>query len=300
MSAETPVTHVPPSAQSYPSVPLYGFDTLWFQVAGTLCNLKCTHCFVSASPTNHRHEMLDLATVERYLAEALELGVKEYYFTGGEPFMNREIFEILEATLAQGPVSVLTNGLFLRPDTCRRLRQLSDASPWSLDLRISIDGWDGATNDPVRGEGTFERILQGIAHLAASGLNPVLTVTEACAGASSSEGRLRFLGFLRALGLTKPRLKVMPLLRLGAEVERTRAYASWESLRGRSLTRGESTALVCSSGRMVTSKGVFVCPILIDSPEARMGETLGETDREFVLRHNACYTCHAEGLSCRT
>jgi len=288
------------AALTYPLVPFYGFDTLWVQVAGTLCNLKCTHCFVSASPTNHNHEMLDLGTVKRYLAEALELGVKEYYFTGGEPFMNREIFEILETTLAQGPVSVLTNGLFLRPDSCRRLRQLSDASPWSLDLRISIDGWDAATNDPVRGEGTFERILQGIGHLAACGLNPVLTVTEACAGAGSSEGRGHFLAFLRDIGLTKPRLKVMPLLRLGAEVERTRAYASWESLRGHSLTRGESAALVCSSGRMVTSKGVFVCPILIDSPEARMGETLRETDREFVLRHSACYTCHAEGLSCRT
>jgi MoaA/NifB/PqqE/SkfB family radical SAM enzyme len=244
--------------------------------------------------------MLDLVTVKRYLAEALELGVKEYYFTGGEPFLNREIFEILEAALAQGPVSVLTNALFLRPEACRRLRQLSDASPWSLDLRISIDGWDAATNDPVRGEGTFDRVLQGIAHLAAEGLNPVLTVTEACAGASTTEGRTRFLDFLRGIGLTKPRLKIMPLLRLGAEVERTRAYASWESLRGHSLTRAESSALVCSSGRMVTSEGVFVCPILIDSPEARMGESLREAEGEFVLRHRACYTCHVEGLSCRT
>jgi molybdenum cofactor biosynthesis enzyme MoaA len=284
----------------FPSVPLFAFDTLWLQVAGTLCNLQCTHCFVSASPTNHRHEMLDLATVRRYLAEAAELGVKEYYFTGGEPCLNREILEILEATLAQGPVCVLTNGLFLRPESCLRLRQLSEASPWSLDLRISLDGWDATTNDPIRGEGTFDRILQGIAHLAAEGLNPVLTVTEACTGAGSPEGRSRLLAFLREIGLSKPRLKIMPLLRLGAEVERTRAYAAWESLGGRTLTHSEAEALVCSSGRMVTSQGVFVCPILIDSKEARMGDRLGETGREFVLRHSACYTCHAEGLSCRT
>jgi sulfatase maturation enzyme AslB (radical SAM superfamily) len=281
-------------------VPLFGFDTLWFQVAGTLCNLECTHCFVSASPTNHNHEMLSLLTVKRFLADALPLGVKEYYFTGGEPFMNREIFEILEASLAQGPVSVLTNGLLLRPEACSRLRRLSDASPYSLDLRISIDGWDAATNDPVRGAGTFDRILQGVQNLAAAGLNPVLTVTEACAGAGTAEGRARFLGFLREHGLLKPRLKVMPLLRLGAEVQRTRAYASWESLHGRELTRSEAASLVCASGRMVTSRGVYVCPILIDAPAARMGESLGETDRPFALAHAACYTCHAEGLSCRT
>jgi molybdenum cofactor biosynthesis enzyme MoaA len=244
--------------------------------------------------------MLPLATVERFLAEAAALGVKEYYFTGGEPFLNPEIFDILEATLAQGPATVLTNGLVLRPEAGRRLGELSGASPYSLDLRISIDGWDAATNDPVRGAGTFERILEGIRQLAEAGLNPVITVTEACDGAGTAEGRARFLRFLGDLGLGKPRLKVMPLLRLGAEVQRTRAYASGESLRGRQLTRGEAAALACSSGRMVTSKGVFVCPILVDSPSARMGEALRDTNREFVLRHGACYTCHVEGLSCRT
>jgi AdoMet-dependent heme synthase len=244
--------------------------------------------------------MLSLETVHRFLAEAETLGVKEYYFTGGEPFMNREIFEILEATLALGPASVLTNGLFLKPDACARLRRLSDASPYSLDLRISLDGWDAATNDPVRGAGTFDRILQGIQNLLAAGLNPVLTVTEACSGASTGEGRARFLAFLREIGLHQPRLKVMPLLRIGAEATRSRAYASFESLKGRTLDRSEAAALVCSSGRMVTSKGVYVCPILVDFPGARMGETLAETERGFALRYSACYTCHAEGLSCRT
>src|SRR5262249_42163163 len=68
----------------FPEVPLVALDTLWFQVAGTLCNLECTHCFISSSPTNRSHAMMGLATVRRYLAEAAELGVKEYYFTGGE------------------------------------------------------------------------------------------------------------------------------------------------------------------------------------------------------------------------
>jgi hypothetical protein len=92
----------------------------------------------------------------------------------------------------------------------------------------------------------------------------------------------------------------MPLLRLGAETRRTRVYEPWESLRGESLDREEVEALVCSSGRAVTSKGVFVCPILVDFPEARMGTTLSETRGAFELRHQACFTCHVQGLSCRT
>jgi AdoMet-dependent heme synthase len=55
---------------STPRVQLASLDTLWFQVSGTLCNLACTHCFVSCSPTNRTHEPLSLETVRRYLAEA--------------------------------------------------------------------------------------------------------------------------------------------------------------------------------------------------------------------------------------
>ena len=140
-----------------PQVALNSLDTLWFQVGGTVCNLACTHCFVSCSPTNHTHEVLGLAEVARYLDEAARLGVREYYFTGGEPFLNPEMEAILAATLAVGPATVLTNGLLLDPARCARLKTLADASDYSLDFRVSLDGWDAASNDPIRGAGTFEK-----------------------------------------------------------------------------------------------------------------------------------------------
>ena len=290
----------PPRTEAYPFVPSISLDTLWFQVAGTLCNLKCTHCFISCSPTNHSHEMLTLQEVRARLAESVPLGVREYYFTGGEPFMNPDILAMLEETLRQGPASVLTNGLLLTPERCRRLKVLSDASDYSLDIRISIDGYTPETNDPIRGAGTYEKILGGIRNLAAAGLNPVLTVTEACGEAASAEGRTRFLDWLREIGLPRPRLKVLSLFRIGAEEQRSRAYDSWESLRGRELTGEEAEKLQCSSCRMVTSKGVYVCPILIDEPSARMGDRLAETLQPFELRHRACFTCHEYGVTCRT
>jgi len=295
-----PASIVPPVGHEYPFVPSVSLDTLWFQVAGTICNLKCTHCFISCSPTNHSHEMLTLAQVRERLAEAVPLGVREYYFTGGEPFLNPEIFPILEETLRQGPASVLTNGLFLTPERCRRLRELFDESEYSLDLRVSIDGYSADVNDPIRGAGTFEKILRGIANLADAGVNPVVTVTEACEGAGTVEGRGHFLDWMRSIGITRPRLKVLSLFRIGAEERRLRAYESWESLRGRQLLAEEAEKLQCSSCRMVTSRGVYVCPILIDEPRALMGETLGETLRPFELRYAACFTCHEYGVTCRT
>ena len=289
-----------PRAEAFPFVPSVSLDTLWFQVSGTLCNLKCTHCLIACSPTNENHGMLSLADVEARLREAAALGVREYYFTGGEPFLNPELPAILEATLRQGPATVLTNGLLLSPDRCRELRAISDASDYSLDIRISIDGDTAEGNDAIRGTGTFERILAGIRNLVGAGLNPVVTVTEACADAATADGRSRLLEWMRSIGLVRPRLKVLSLFRIGAEEMRLRGYEPWETLRGRRLIPEEAEALPCSSCRMVTSRGVYVCPILIEEPDARMGETLSETLRPFELRHASCFTCHAYGVTCRT
>ena len=121
----------------WPSVPMLSLDTLWFQVSGTICNIACTHCFISCSPANHSHEMLTFEEVEQRLAEARRLGVREYYFTGGEPFLNRDMIRILRATLRQGPASVLTNGMLLHRRLCLELRELFDDSEYSLDIRVS-------------------------------------------------------------------------------------------------------------------------------------------------------------------
>ena len=120
-----------------PNVPMLSLDTLWFQVAGTICNITCTHCFISCSPANHSHEMLSLADVQTRLAEARALGVRDYYFTGGEPFLNRDMTAILELTLRYGPATVLTNGTVFKDEWLERLRRADEASPYSLEFRVS-------------------------------------------------------------------------------------------------------------------------------------------------------------------
>jgi sulfatase maturation enzyme AslB (radical SAM superfamily) len=289
-----------PAPPPAPRVELKSLDTLWFQVGGTVCNLACTHCFVSCSPTNHTHEVLTLAEVERYLEEAARLGVREYYFTGGEPFLNPDMEAILAATLAVGPATVLTNGLLLDPSRCARLKTLADAVDYSLDFRVSLDGWDAESNDPIRGAGTFEKILTGIRNLHQAGLNPVITVTEVCEGAATDSGKERFFALLRSMGIERPRLKILPVFRIGAEAERGGAYESWQRLREGDTPEGGWDHLQCSSSRMVTDQGVWVCPILVNEPAAKMGETLADTLGAFPLEHPACWTCHVYGVSCRT
>jgi len=284
----------------HPRAPLLALDPLWLYVAGTICNLRCTHCFIACAPDNHSHGMMTLEDVRRRLDEAATLGVREYYVTGGEPFMNRDLLPILEATLHQGPATLLTNGLFLDEVACRGLRKIADASEYSLDVRVSLDGWGPEDHDRIRGAGTFGRSVQGIRTLGAHGFIPVVTVTEAAAGVGGVEGRARLIDRLRALGLARPRVKVLPLWRIGAEPGRARGYEPWERLSPETVTREGLQALQCSTGRAVTSRGVYVCPILIEEADARLGDGLSQALRPFPLAHGACHTCYVTGVTCRT
>lgn len=291
---------MPCQMMEHPVVQLDSLDTLWFQVGGTVCNLACSHCLVSASPTNHTHEMMSREQVRPYLDEAAQLGVREFYFTGGEPFLNPEMEQILADTLKVGPATVLTNGLLLGGERSRRLRKLAEGTRYSLDLRVSLDGYDADSNDPIRGAGSYDRILRGLRNLVQAGINPVITVTEVCAGVAAEEGRRSFFRLLQEIGLDKPRLKILPLFRIGAEAERGGDYASWQRLQAGDAPEGGWSHLQCSACRMVTDQGVWVCPILINEPEARMGRRLADTLGGFALTHQACWTCHVQGATCRT
>ena len=282
-----------------PSVPCLGLDTVWFQVAGTRCNLACAHCFISCSPTNHDHELMSRAEVARYLEEAVSLGVNDYYFTGGEPFLNREIMEILSDALDAGPTTVLTNATLIGAPRAHTLARLAAGSRYSLEVRVSLDGLTPETNDPIRGVGCFAATMEGLAALARAGLRPIVTAAQTWPDAEDGTLRAAFHDMLRAAGLARPRVKILPLFRIGRESERTRGYGPEERLTEAHMEGHDPWSLQCSTSRMVTSRGVYVCPILIDTPTARLGRTLRESLRSFPLAHGACYTCWATGATCR-
>jgi len=282
-----------------PSVPLLALDTVWFQVSGTLCNLACTHCFITCGPTNRRHAMMSRVETRPFLEEALALGVRDLYFTGGEPFLNRELLEILEDALAIAPATVLTNATLIDAAGAARLRALERGSRYSLEMRVSLDGLDPATNDAIRGEGSFAEALAGLRELARAGFDPIVTLAQTWDDADDAAMRARFHDALKDQGLARPRVKVLPMFRVGRETERTRGYDESERLTPEHVVGFDMLKLQCSTSRMVTSRGVYVCPILIDSEDALLGRTLRESLRSFPLAHGACHTCWATGATCR-
>lgn len=285
-------------ASPAPWVALDHLDALWFQVAGTVCNLRCTHCFISCAPDNRTLEFLDIDTVLSALDEAAALGVKEYYVTGGEPFMHRDLPEMLSAMLAQGPATVLTNATLLRDRTLERLSRAERDSLYSLEIRVSIDGPDAASNDRIRGEGTFEAAMRGVRSLLRHGFLPIVTATRVWPPENDEPVRQAFESKLRAIGCDKPRIKFLPSLHIGREAERAEAYGEDDRVTAEMLEGYDLTQLLCSGARVLTNRGVHVCPILVDQDESLLGASLDEAATPFTLSHQACYTCWLYGAIC--
>ena len=288
-----------------PQASFQHLHALWFQLTGTLCNLTCSHCFISCSPTNHSLEFVAPETVYRYLDEAEAHGVREVYFTGGEPFLHKQIMPILARSLQVAATSVLTNGTLITASVADRLAVLSRESRYSLEMRISLDDVDEKKNDAVRGKGALRRAVQALKLLQERGMLPIVAVTEYFfegqtavaeqAGGGSGFYR-KFRDFLLENGIEKPRLKVIPVFAMGKlhSTESGGAFVTSEMMRGFDVN-----TLQCTKSRIVANDGVYACPLLVGEPEARLSEgSLAEAMKPCSLYHTACHTCYVTGMTC--
>jgi MoaA/NifB/PqqE/SkfB family radical SAM enzyme len=242
--------------------------------------------------------MMRFEQFKKHLDDSVHHGVKEYYFTGGEPFINPEIFEILEATLAVGPATVLTNATRFTDEKVARLARLRDASPYSLELRVSIDGFSPETNDPIRGEGTFNLAMGGVQLLVKHGFLPIITSMRSWPIHEDDIFLAEFKKRLAEIGYTRPRMKLLPSLKIGQEALRDHGYDKWEFVTEDMMRGYDASLLLCHNSRIVSDHGVHVCPILVDKPDARLGATLEDALKGYTLRHQACITCYKFGALC--
>jgi uncharacterized Fe-S cluster-containing radical SAM superfamily protein len=137
------------------------------------CNLRCDYCCVRSSPTVPRRE-LGLGRVQQIAHEAAQLGVKEIFVTGGEPFLLEDVGEILLACATAAPTTVLTNGMLF---TGRRAETLKTLPRDRIVLQISLDSATPERHDLHRGPGTWTRTREGIQRARVLGFRVRLAAT---------------------------------------------------------------------------------------------------------------------------
>ena len=137
------------------SVRLERLETLWINT-GTLCNITCRNCYIESSPSNDRLVYMTAAEAAAYFdeIEAQGFGTREIGFTGGEPFMNPQLLDMVRDALARGfEVLVLSNAMqpMQRPRVKRALVDLGKRFGGRLTIRVSLDHYTQACTRPSAG-----------------------------------------------------------------------------------------------------------------------------------------------------
>ena len=135
------------------------------------CNLQCVHCLSSSGRRDPRE--LSTAEAKTVLDDLRDLQVFYINIGGGEPMVRSDFFELVEYAIDPGDgragigVKFSTNGTYIDAAKARRLAAMD-----YLDIQISLDGIDAATNDSVRGVGSYAMARRAMDHLATAGFGP--------------------------------------------------------------------------------------------------------------------------------
>ena len=120
------------------------------------CNLRCTHC--SAANFSPPEEQLTIADYKNIAAQCKQYNIPMVSFTGGEPLVDTRLEEIISLFDTKSTlISCTSNGTLLTEERARNLKAVGLDS-----FVISLDGPTPETNDPIRGEGTYNKVMESI------------------------------------------------------------------------------------------------------------------------------------------
>lgn len=176
------------------------------------CNLRCTYCVAKSSP-NAPRRALGLANIQRLVDEAIELGFSDIFFTGGEPFLLNDIYDMLAYSSARVRTTVLTNAMLLHGVRLQKL--VAIANP-NLIIQVSLDGGRAEDHDAYRGKGAWAKAVEGIGLLQAEGFRVRLGTTETPTNAPFLD---QICQFHRTLGIPDEDHFVRPLAKRGYSKE---------------------------------------------------------------------------------
>ncbi len=287
-----------------------GLRTLWVNT-GTLCNITCLHCYIESSPRNDALAYISAAEARTFLDEAVTRGepLEEVGFTGGEPFMNRELAAMLEDVLGRGlRALVLTNAMKPMRQHEAALLRLREAHREGLTIRVSLDHFDPVIHDAERGAGSFAIAMDGLAWLSRHGFRTHVagragfeTIHRAGSGdAAMREGfRTLFAAHDVAIDVDDP-VSLMLFPEMDARLD---VPEITESCWG--ILHKSPDSLMCASSRMVVkrrgavSPAVLACTLLAYDQRFELGASLAEAARSVPLNHQHCAKfCVLGGAAC--
>jgi uncharacterized Fe-S cluster-containing radical SAM superfamily protein len=285
-------------------VALEGLHTLWINT-GTLCNLSCANCYIESTPRNDRLAYISASEVRLYLDEIARDGLptREIGFTGGEPFLNPHIIEMLEDALSRGfSVLMLTNAMKPMRRFERALLDINARYGERLTMRVSLDHYTPHLHEVERGPRSWAPSIDGLKWLSRHGF--ALNVAgRMYSGETEGAVRTGYANLFSEIGLRidardPVQLVVFPEMDASVDVPEI-TDACWGIL-------GKAPSdVMCASSRMVVKRkeaeapAVLACTLLAYDERFELGRTLKDASGPVSLNHPHCAKfCVLGGAAC--
>ncbi len=286
------------------SVALTALRTLWINT-GTLCNLSCPSCYIESTPRNDRLAYITADEARAYLDEIARDGLptQEIGFTGGEPFLNPQIMEMMEDALSRGlRVMMLTNAMRPMRRLERELLALNARHGARLTMRVSLDHYTQKLHELERGPRAWAPAIEGLQWLARNGFR-IHVAGRMYTGEAEGLVRAGYGRLFAELGLPMKapdpiELVLFPEMDERADVPEI-TTACW------GILHKSPADVMCASSRMVVKRkgaaapAVLACTLLAYDTRFELGETLAEASRDVSLNHPHCARfCVLGGAAC--
>jgi hypothetical protein len=298
-------------------------DDLWI-MQGSLCDLKCKHCYTASSPTTDTLEQIRFDELRPHLDEACSFGVQKIYFTGGEVFVNEDVLRArtatneeflasLEYALSIAPTEILTNGRRYIRNHFEALARLRRQYGDRLRLRITLESFVAADHDAVRGRGTFAQTVESISSLGMLGFVPVVNAERPfLEPLSDVEIQTGFSKLFAGQGVRVEVNLIENILQMGHELVRMEANGRQPSpevfitTNCFGILQKPAETLMCHYSRCIQkingSIRYYPCPVIYNDERFDLGGTLAESFQRVYLGHKNCYDycMKGKGATCRT
>jgi MoaA/NifB/PqqE/SkfB family radical SAM enzyme len=172
------------------------------------CNLACSYCVAESTPRAPRRAV-GLEFVQRLVDESQALGFDHLYFTGGEPFLLDEIYDMLAYASQRAATTVLTNAMLFHGGRLERLGKIRNER---LIVQVSLDGSSPEQHDPFRGAGSWQKTVEGLQALHRQGFRVRISTTETPANTAHLD---EICAFHLSLGIPEEDHFIRPLARRG-------------------------------------------------------------------------------------
>lgn len=264
---------------SAPVVDLVELNNLFIELTAKNCNQRCKHCYIDFPISKNVKDFISIDKIKQALKDTAGENIQCIYLTGAEPMTHPEFNAILRLCLKRTSVCICTNATFINEKKARFLKKVEEEHNNEIIFQLSMDHYIETKNDDIRGRGAYRQAISAIKCLTKYNFNPIISIVN-----YYKEDKKTLIEEFSNL-----------CKKIGFETNdfnfQIKEYHNKFNQNQEGFELSETNSFDCQCGRILTDKGVYVCPFLANDHRGRMGSDFQDFSKKMYLETNFCLTC---------